>query len=81
MKIQDKDDERILSLCGTILNRQKLLYCEMCGAVMGPACYLEFIKKRTRSVARVAADRHLCDLCARKSTAKFSADEAPVKKT
>ena len=80
MKMQDNDDERILSLCGTILNRKKLIYCQMCGAVLGPARYLDFVKKRTRSLVRVAADRHLCDLCARKSTAKFSADEAPVKK-
>jgi NADPH-dependent glutamate synthase beta subunit-like oxidoreductase len=81
MRMEDKDDERVLSLCGTILNRKKLLHCERCDTVLGPACYLDFVKKRTRSVARVAADRHLCDLCARKSTAKFSADEAPVKKT
>jgi Fe-S-cluster-containing hydrogenase component 2 len=80
MKMADKDDERILSLCGTILNRKKLIYCQMCGAVLGPDRYLDFVKKRTRSVVRVAADSHLCDLCARKSTAKFSADEAPLKK-
>ena len=80
MKMEDRDNERVLSLCGIILNRKKLLYCEMCGAVLGPARYLDFVKKRTRSVARVAADRYLCDLCARKSTAKFSTDEAPVKK-
>jgi hypothetical protein len=69
-----------LSLCGTILNRKKLLYCDICGAVLGPARYLDFVEKRTRSVARVSADRHLCDLCARKSKAKFSADDAPVKR-
>jgi ferredoxin len=80
MKMEDRNHERVLSLCGTILNRKKLLYCEMCGAVLGPARYLDFVKKRTKSVTRVAADRHLCDLCARKSTAKFSADEAPIKK-
>jgi NADPH-dependent glutamate synthase beta subunit-like oxidoreductase/ferredoxin len=80
MKMEDADDERVLSLCGTILNRKKLLHCEMCGAVLGPARYLDFVKRRTKSVARVAADRNLCDLCARKSAAKFSADDAPVKR-
>jgi len=78
MRMEDTNDERVLSLCGTILNRKKLLYCEMCGAVLGPARYLDFVKKRTRAVARVAADRHLCDLCARKSSAKASADDAPI---
>jgi hypothetical protein len=74
----DTDEERVLSLCGTILNRKKLLHCEMCGAVLGPACYLDFVKRRTASVARVAAKRQLCDLCARKSSAKSSADDAPA---
>jgi NADPH-dependent glutamate synthase beta subunit-like oxidoreductase len=78
MKMEDKDDERVLSLCGTTLNRKNLLHCESCGAVLGPARYLDFVKKRTKAVARVAADRHLCDLCARKSTAKSSVDDAPV---
>jgi hypothetical protein len=80
MQMADRNDERVLSLCGTILNRKKLLYCEMCGAVLGPARYLDFVKRRTKSVTRVAADRNLCDLCARQSTAKFSADDAPVKR-
>ena len=78
MKMEDRDDERVLSLCGTILNRKKLLYCEMCGTVLGPARYLDFVKSRTRAVARVADDRNLCDLCARRSTAKSSADDVPV---
>jgi len=78
MKMEDRDDERVLSLCGTILNRKKLVYCEICGAVLGPAQYLNFVKRRTKSVARIASDRNLCDLCARKSTAIFSADDAPT---
>jgi NADPH-dependent glutamate synthase beta subunit-like oxidoreductase/ferredoxin len=80
MKMEDKDDERILSLCGTILNRKKLLFCESCGAVLGTARYLDFVKKRTTTVVRVAAEHLLCDVCARKSTAESSADETPVKK-
>jgi len=78
MKMEDKDDERILSLCGTILNRKNLLHCESCGAVLGPTRYLDFVRKRTKNVARIAADRNLCDLCARRSTAESSADDAPV---
>ena len=78
MKMEDTDEERVLSLCGTILNRQKLLHCEMCGAVLGPARYLDFVKQRTRAVARKTDERQLCDLCARKSTAGSSTDDAPV---
>ena len=78
MRMEDRGDERILSLCGTILNRQKLLFCDDCGAVLGPARYLDFIRKRTASVARVADHRKLCDACARKSKAQHSSDETPI---
>jgi ferredoxin len=80
MRIEDKDGERILSLCGTLLNRKKLLYCEGCGAVLGPARYLEFVQKRTHAVAKIADDRRLCEICTRKSTAKFGGQDAPIKR-
>jgi len=80
MHIEDTGGERVLSLCGTILNRQKLLDCESCGAVMGPARYLDFVQKRTNEVARIADDRRLCDACARKASAAYGVDGAPIKK-
>ncbi len=80
MQMADRGGERVLSLCGTILNRQKLLNCKSCGAVMGPARYLDFVQKRTNEVARIADNRRLCDACARKASAAYSADDAPVKK-
>jgi NADPH-dependent glutamate synthase beta subunit-like oxidoreductase len=80
MRMEDRGDERVLSLCGTLLNRKKLLYCQNCGAVLGPERYLDFVQKRTHAVARVADDRRLCEVCARKSTAKFSVAGAPVKR-
>jgi NADPH-dependent glutamate synthase beta subunit-like oxidoreductase len=80
MQIQDRDGERILSLCGTILNRKKLLYCDGCGAVLGPARYLEFVQKRTHAVAARVEDRRLCEACARKSTAKLGVEDTPVGK-
>jgi len=63
-----------------ITQSKKLLYCQSCGAVLGPARYLDFVQKRTDMVARVAGDRQLCEVCARKSTAKFSAADAPLKR-
>ena len=78
MRMEDMADERVLSLCGTLLNRQKLVHCDRCGTVLGPARYLDFVKQRTRAVARVTEDRNLCDLCARQSSAKSSADDTPV---
>ena len=78
MQIQDRDGERVLSLCGTILNRKKLLYCDDCGRVLGPARYLDFVQKRTHSVAAKIEDRRLCESCARKSTAKLGVEDSPI---
>jgi len=80
MQIEDRGGERVLSLCGTILNRQKLLVCENCGAVLGPARYLDFVQKRAHAVAKIDAQRLMCDTCARKLSAKFSVDDSPVRK-
>ncbi len=80
MQIEDRDGERILSLCGTVLNRKDLLYCESCGAVLGPSQYLDYVQKRTIGVAKISADRRICDACARKSSAVFGVDDAPVRK-
>ena len=78
MQMVDKDGERILSLCGTILNRQKLVNCEDCGAILGPIRYLDFVRKRTKSVARKKGNQRLCEACARKSTARRNVDDAPA---
>jgi formate hydrogenlyase subunit 6/NADH:ubiquinone oxidoreductase subunit I len=78
MHMEDRGQERILSLCGTILNRQKLLFCEKCEAVLGPARYLDYIHKRTAAVARITGDRNLCEACARKTKAQYSSDKTPT---
>ncbi|MFY9943930.1 MAG: FAD-dependent oxidoreductase [Desulfobacterales bacterium] len=78
MHMEDHEGERILSLCGTILNRQKLLFCEKCGATLGPARYLDFIRKKTDGVSAVSAARRLCDACARRESAKVNVDILPV---
>jgi thioredoxin reductase/ferredoxin len=74
MKMEDREGERVLSLVGTILNRQELLYCDSCKAVLGPARYLEFIRKRTHTVTQVIDTRPICEVCARKATAKMNVD-------
>ncbi len=67
MQIEDRDEERVLSLCGTILNRQKLVLCSSCNAVIGPAKYLDYIGERLKDTAdHVAAEEMLCKQCARK---------------
>jgi len=78
MKMVDTEGERVLSLCGTILNRQQLLRCEDCGAVLGPAVYLDYVRSRTQQVAPVHGEARLCDACLRKAKASVGAEEAPA---
>ena len=77
MAIEDRDGERILSLCGTVLNRLKLEYCRVCGEVLGPARYHDFIARRTGGVAARIDDRSLCTACARKAAAHHHSEIAP----
>lgn len=78
MRIEDRKGERILSLCGTILNRQKLTCCQTCGADMAPVRYLEYIRKKTRSVMQFAGIRPICDDCARKTSAGYLDEFTPA---
>jgi len=74
MRMEDRGGERLLSLCGTILNRQKLERCSDCGAILGPARYLEYVRKRTRAVANIVDGRPLCQICSRHKTAQRNVD-------
>lgn len=65
MRMEDRGKERILSLCGTILNRQPLVFCDHCGAIMGPQRYLDYIDRRTRSTVPPHQGTSLCEACAR----------------
>ena len=78
MKIEDRGGERLLLLCGTILNRQKLVYCKSCGKAMGPMKYLDYIRKRTKSVTQIPDDALICDNCARTKSARFNVHTLPV---
>jgi len=73
MRMEDSNGERVLSLCGTILNRQQLIHCESCGAVVGTARYLEYIREKHQSVIQIADPRTLCHFCARKTMATYTA--------
>jgi NADPH-dependent glutamate synthase beta subunit-like oxidoreductase len=75
MQIRDVGDERILSICGTVLNRLKLEYCAQCGTALGPAKYHDYITRRIKGVATVVNGRAVCMACARKMSAKKHNEE------
>jgi NADPH-dependent glutamate synthase beta subunit-like oxidoreductase len=67
--LTDRDGERVLSLCGTILCHEKLEYCDRCSAAIGPARYLDYVKKRTAEIQEAFEGRCLCEKCIRELTA------------
>ena len=69
IKVVERSDERILSLCGTILNRQKLIYCNSCGEPVGTDQYVDYLKNRLSTTSQVKYDKNLCGVCARKERA------------
>jgi ferredoxin len=71
ISITDREGERVLSLCGTVLCHEKLEYCERCGEVVGPARYLDFVKKRTAGIQEAFAGSLLCEKCIRQLTAGY----------
>ncbi|RLC20837.1 MAG: 4Fe-4S ferredoxin [Deltaproteobacteria bacterium] len=79
MQIRDIKNERVLSLCGTILNRQRLLHCDICGAVLGTGRYLGYIRKRVdKKAPQTTSERLVCDVCARKESARRHDDISPA---
>ncbi len=66
----DEGDERILSLCGTVLNRLRVERCESCGKVVGTQRYHDFITKRIQGMTPVSQKELLCLDCAREISAK-----------
>ncbi len=79
MRMEDRGGERLLNLCGTILNRLKVEYCEICGKVIGPAKYHDYIIKRVQGINKHLKDKILCLECARKTTAESHVEISPPK--
>ncbi|MDY6822446.1 MAG: NAD(P)-binding protein [Thermodesulfobacteriota bacterium] len=77
MQMTDRDGYRELSLCGTVLNRLQLEYCEVCGAVLGPARYHDYIVKRVRDVRPMSNGRRICLECARRQSGGQHAEITP----
>jgi NADPH-dependent glutamate synthase beta subunit-like oxidoreductase/ferredoxin len=78
MQIQDRGDERILTLCGTILNRQPIVHCSRCGAVIGTTRYLDYIRTRLKQSTPHDAQQQWCDECARKTGISEKASAFPI---
>jgi NADPH-dependent glutamate synthase beta subunit-like oxidoreductase len=78
MRMEDRGNERILSLCGTILNRQPLVFCEQCGGVLGTQRYLDYIRGRLHKTGPGLVKQQLCDACGRKAGLQHSRSAFPI---
>jgi len=75
MQIEDRDGERVLTLCGTVLNHEALTECALCGKQMEPFRYLEYVRKRTRGIGPLVDNRPVCDACGRTEAARSMPSE------
>ncbi|WP_022668005.1 FAD-dependent oxidoreductase [Desulfospira joergensenii] len=76
--IEEKQGQRMLKLCGTILNSQEIQYCEECNAILPSAEYMQFISRKTGNMTQITQDRLLCNECQRKLSAKINVTTRPI---
>jgi NADPH-dependent glutamate synthase beta subunit-like oxidoreductase/Fe-S-cluster-containing hydrogenase component 2 len=60
----------VLSLCGTILCRDNLVYCMGCGKALGADRYIAHMEKQVRPYGVEPEGVHLCQVCKRMKTEK-----------
>lgn len=77
MQIEETGGERILSICGTELNRLKLEYCSICGTSIGPERYHDFVLNRLKDLIEIPSGVKLCIDCARKKAAETHDETMP----
>jgi NADPH-dependent glutamate synthase beta subunit-like oxidoreductase len=74
MRVEDRDDERLLLICGTILNRQPLVRCKTCGEPLGTRRHLDYVASRTGEENPKAVNSMGCPACARSTWSKAAPD-------
>jgi NADPH-dependent glutamate synthase beta subunit-like oxidoreductase len=79
MVMDETDDHRVLKLCGTIINRQPIQFCDECGARLPSQAYLQFVSSKTRSIKPAIEKRLLCNHCQRRLNAGPADETRPVK--
>ena len=81
ISMADLGQDRILNLCGTVLNRLKVERCRVCGKVIGTERYHDFINRRIRGISPRSRKEVLCLECARETTARRHVEITPPKLT
>ncbi|MEJ2156129.1 MAG: FAD-dependent oxidoreductase [Desulfobacteraceae bacterium] len=67
MRVEDRGRERLLILCGTVINRQPLVHCQRCGEPLGTQRHLDHVAANAIDVSRVDNQVAGCPACARRA--------------
>ncbi len=78
IRIEDRDGERILSLCGTVLNRQPLVTCIDCGATIGTEAYIQHMNRKLQAAGLPIDTVARCGECRRLHTVNAGVDLAAL---
>lgn len=76
LQMEDRGDERLLLMCGTVINRIKMERCEGCGAHFLPKVFVRHVAKLI-SVDGVMSFQDLCPECRRVAHAQKMSGEEP----
>ncbi|MCX7823825.1 MAG: NAD(P)-binding protein [Syntrophobacterales bacterium] len=77
MQVKETEAERVLSICGTELNRLRLEHCDECGTPIGPEVYYNFMLNRIKDLPKSIPVAKLCAGCARKKSVELQ-DALPI---
>jgi ferredoxin len=74
MRVEDRGEERLLLMCGTILNRQPLVRCETCGEPLGTQRHLDYVAAQSGETNPTVVQSMGCSVCARTAWSKIEPD-------
>lgn len=77
LQLEDSGDERLLLMCGTVINRIKLRSCEGCGVHFLPLVFIKHVAKKIQ-VAGHEFQQNLCPECRRMRHAAAMSGEQPT---
>jgi NADH-quinone oxidoreductase subunit F len=76
LQMEDREDERLLLMCGTIINRIKMQQCEGCGVYFSPKVFVKHVAKLI-TVPGCESFENLCPDCRRVAHAHKMSGEEP----
>ena len=78
MALKHENDQCILSLCGTTICRDNLVYCKRCGKALGADRYIAYMEKQVRPHGVEPESVHLCRVCKQMTTEKESVKQGEL---